>query len=127
MNTKISRTLTCMYVRTFIWANNGFGTKQICHPRICSFAIAYAAHPHKELIEVKFKTSTFIRYISPRGWRGTLTFHTYVGSGHLFGFKIFKLNFWGVFRKSLYFLEYEDFVDIFGGTSQNWTLLRGHF
>ena len=22
---------------------------------------------------------------------------------------------------------YEDFVDIFGGSSQNWTIFRGHF
>ena len=27
----------------------------------------------------------------------------------------------------LIFLGYEDFVDIFGGSSQNWTLLTGHF
>ena len=27
-----------------------------------------------------------------------------------------------------YFLGYEDFVDIFlGGSSQNWTIFRGHF
>ena len=24
-------------------------------------------------------------------------------------------------------LGYEDFVDIFGGSSQNWTIFRGHF
>ena len=30
--------------------------------------------------------------------------------------------FWGGFRKM-----YEDFVDIFWGSSQNWTLFRGNF
>ena len=25
------------------------------------------------------------------------------------------------------FFWYEDFVDIFGGSSQNWTIIRGHF
>ena len=25
------------------------------------------------------------------------------------------------------FLGYEDFVDIFGGSSQNWTIFRGYF
>ena len=50
-------------------------------------------------------------------------FHTYVGSGH-FLFKIWisilvlvfgnMNNFWG-------------FVDIFWGSSQNWTIFRGHF
>ena len=39
----------------------------------------------------------------------------------------FQAQFLGGFQKSLYFLEYEDFVDIFGGSSQNWTILRGHF
>ena len=35
--------------------------------------------------------------------------------------------FFGVFRKNEYFWGYEDFVDIFGGSSQNWTIFRGHF
>ena len=38
--------------------------------------------------------------------------------------------FWGVFRKINIFGGYEDFVDIFGGSSQNWTIFyifMGHF
>ena len=32
----------------------------------------------------------------------------------------------GVFRKNIFFC-YEDFVDIFGGSSKNWTIFRGSF
>ena len=50
---------------------------------------------------------------------------TYVGS--FFWFKILNFNiFWG-FQKSEYILGYEDFVDMFLGSSQNWTIFRGHF
>ena len=31
------------------------------------------------------------------------------------------------FQKTEYFWGYEDFVDIFGGSSQNWTISTGHF
>ena len=31
------------------------------------------------------------------------------------------------FQKNEYFFGYVDFVDIFGGSSQNWTIFRGHF
>ena len=59
--------------------------------------------------------------------RGVLRyFLTYVSSDHFLGFKILNFNiFWG-FQKNVYFLGYEDFVDIFL-SSQNWTILRGHF
>ena len=43
------------------------------------------------------------------------------------GVKILNFNiFWG-FQKNEYFWGYEDFVDIFWGSSQNWTIFRGHF
>ena len=32
-----------------------------------------------------------------------------------------------VSERILIFLGYEDFVDIFWGSSQNWTSFRGHF
>ena len=41
-------------------------------------------------------------------------FHTYVGSGHFFGFKILNFNVLLGFQKNKYFFRYEDFVDIFG-------------
>ena len=54
-------------------------------------------------------------------------FHTYVGSGHFLGVKNFEFQyFWG-FQKNEYFFGYEDFVDIFLGLPQNWTIFRGHF
>ena len=33
----------------------------------------------------------------------------------------------GFFRKMADFLVYEDFVDIFWGSMQIWTIFRGHF
>ena len=56
-------------------------------------------------------------------------FHTYVNSGHFFGFKILNFIIFWVFQKNEYFLGYENCVDIFGGSSQNWTtcIFRGHF
>ena len=33
----------------------------------------------------------------------------------------------GVFRKMNIFRGYGDFLDIFGGSSQNWTIFRDHF
>ena len=54
-------------------------------------------------------------------------FHTYVGSFHFFGFEILNfIIFWG-FQKKEYVMGYEDFMDIFWGSSQNWTIFRGHF
>ena len=38
-----------------------------------------------------------------------------------------NLNIIGGFKKNKYFLGYEDFVDIFLGSSQNWTICRGYF
>ena len=61
---------------------------------------------------------------------GTLIFSyflTYVGSGHFFWFKILNFYILGVFLQNKYFLGCEDYVDIFGGSSQNWTVFRGHF
>ena len=34
--------------------------------------------------------------------------------------------FWG-FSEKIIFWGYEDFVDIFGGSSPNWTIFRSHF
>ena len=55
-------------------------------------------------------------------------FHTYVGSRHFLGFKILNFNIFCGFQKKFkkYFLEYENFVDIFFGSSQNWTIFSGH-
>ena len=53
-------------------------------------------------------------------------FHTYVGSGYFWGFKILNFNIFGGFQKNEYFLGYEDFVDIIwgGGSSQSWASFR---
>ena len=51
----------------------------------------------------------------------------YVGLVHFLGFKILNFNIFGGFQKNEYFGGYEDFVCIFGGSSQTWTSFRGHF
>ena len=56
-----------------------------------------------------------------------LYFNTYVGSGYFLGFKILNFNIFWVFQKIEYFCGYEYFVEIFLGSSQNWTIFRGHF
>ena len=64
----------------------------------------------------------------PRG--GVLQyFHTYSGSGHFLGFKIWNFNILGRFSE-FFFLwggVYEDFVDIFCGVITNWTIFSGYF
>ena len=45
-------------------------------------------------------------------------FHTYVGSGHFFGFKILNFNIFGVFRKMNNFFGYADFVNNLFESSQ---------
>ena len=39
----------------------------------------------------------------------------------------FEFQYFLGFQKNEYFWGYEDFVDIFLGSSQNWTIFRGHF
>ena len=46
---------------------------------------------------------------------GTLIFHTYVGSGHFFGFQIFEFQFFGGFSEKLIFFGLLEISDIFGG------------
>ena len=52
---------------------------------------------------------------------------TYVGLGIFWGVKILNFIIFGGFQENEDFWGYEDFVDIFGGSSQNWTIFRGHF
>ena len=61
-------------------------------------------------------------YFIPQGV-GTLIF-SYI---RRLGFKILNFNIFGFFQKYEYYLGYEDFVDIFRGSSQNWTILMGSF
>ena len=67
----------------------------------------------------------------PRGGGGGTLIFSYIcrlGSFFLvFGFEILNFNIFGGFQKNKYFFGYEYFVDIFLGSSQNWTIFRGHF
>ena len=59
------------------------------------------------------------------GGGGTLIFFRYVGS--VYFFLVLNFNIFGCFQENEYFLGYEDFVDFFGGSPQNWPIFRGHF
>ena len=61
------------------------------------------------------------------GGGALLYFHTYVGSVHFFGVEFLNFNIFLGFQKNEYFFGYEHFVDIFLGSSQNWTSFRGYF
>ena len=53
--------------------------------------------------------------VPPRVWGGGVLgyLHTYVGSGHFFGFKILNVNIFFCFsEKNEYFLGHEDFLGI---------------
>ena len=39
----------------------------------------------------------------------------------------FEFQYFGGFTENSIFLGYEDFVDIFGGHHENWTIFKGHF
>ena len=76
----------------------------------------YKTENHKILMNI----------LIPRGG-GSLIFSYIRRLGPFFGFKILNFNiFWG-FQKNKYFWGYENLVDIFWGSSQNWTIFRGHF
>ena len=69
--------------------------------------------------------------IKPQGG-DTLIFSYIRRLGSFFAFKILNFNILGGgggggFQKNKYFLGCEDFVDIFWGSSQNWTIFRCHF
>ena len=53
------------------------------------------------------------------GGGGTLIFSHIRRLGLFFGFEILNFNIFGGFQKNEYFLGYEDFVNIFLGSSQN--------
>ena len=59
---------------------------------------------------------------------GTLIFSFIRRLGSIFGgFKILNFNIYFGFQKNKYYFVYEAFVDIFLGSSQNWTIFRGYF
>ena len=65
----------------------------------------------------------YLQMLSTQGGGVLQYFHKYVGSGYFLGFKILNFNIFLVLR-NVYFLGYEDLVDIFWGSSQNWASLR---
>ena len=64
---------------------------------------------------------------SAQGGGGTLILSYIRRLRSFFGFKFWNFNIFGGFQKNNIFLGHEAFVDIFWGSSQNWTILRGHF
>ena len=62
-----------------------------------------------------------------RGGGGTLIFPYIRRLGPFLGVQNFEFRYFLGFQKNKYFLGYENVVDIFLGSSQNWTIFRGHF
>ena len=60
------------------------------------------------------------------GGGGTLVFSCIQRLGSFFGVKNFEFHIFGSFQKKK-IGGYKDFVDIFGGSSQNWTIFRDQF
>ena len=58
---------------------------------------------------------------------GTLIFSYMRRLGLFFWVQNFEFQLFLGFQKNEYFWGYEDFVDSFWGSSQNWTIFRGHF
>ena len=64
----------------------------------------------------------------PAGGGGGTLISSYIRRlGSFFGVQNFEFHYFLGFQKNEYFLGYEDFVDIFGRSSQNWTIFWGHF
>ena len=61
------------------------------------------------------------------GWGGTLIFSYIHRLRPFWRVKTLNFNIFEGFQKNEYLLEYEDFMDIILGSSQNWTCFRGHF
>ena len=58
---------------------------------------------------------------------GTLIFSYIRRLGPFFGGQIFEFQYFLGFSENEYFLGYERFMDIFWGSSQNWTSFRSYF
>ena len=61
------------------------------------------------------------------GGGGTLIFSYIRRLGPFFGGQIFEFQYFLGFQKNEYHFGYEKFLDIFLGSSQNWTSFRGYF
>ena len=61
------------------------------------------------------------------GGGGTLIFSCIRRLGSFLGVKMLNFNIFRGFQKNKYFWGYEDFVDIFWGSSQYCIIFRGHF
>ena len=62
---------------------------------------------------------------TPKG--GTLIFSYICRLRSFFGVQNSEFQYFLGFTEDQYFWGYEDFVEIFWGSSQNWTISRGHF
>ena len=63
--------------------------------------------------------------LAPRG--GTLIFSYIRRLGPFFGGQNFEFQYFLGFQKNEYFFGYENFVDIFLGSSQDWASFRGYY
>ena len=94
----------------------------------------YAIQHHKKIIlSIIDKIQPSIRRTIIKGtlvWGGgggTLIFSYIHRLGPFWGVQNCESHYLGGFQKNEYFLGYEDFVDIFLGSPQNWTIFRTPF
>ena len=65
--------------------------------------------------------------MKPRGRGVTLIFSCICRLGSFFGVQILNFNIFGGFQKNEYFWGMKILWIFFGGSPQNWTIIRGHF
>ena len=99
---------------------------QKCFWHIASYPLPKERHSNNSFEWIKVRKRAKIRNrfnLVPSG--GVLWYyHTYVGSAHLFGFKILNFNIFLGFQKNEYFWGVWRFCGYFFGSSQNWARLR---
>ena len=62
-----------------------------------------------------------VAWFNPKGGGGTLIFSNIRKPGSFFGGSKFRISIFFEFSENEYFWGYEDFMDNFLGSSQNWT------
>ena len=107
----------------------GWNLSYTCSTRCCPvllhrllIALIFQCGLPKETLVLK--NVLFCVVLVPKPQRGTLVFSHIRRLGLFFLVQIPNFNMFGGFQKNEYFWGYEDFVDIFWGSSQNCASLR---
>ena len=81
---------------------------------------------HNIFILIAYAQIVSYKHPNPRG-KGTLILSYIHRLGLFFWVQNFEFQYFLGFQKNDYCFGYEDFVDIFLGSSQNWTIIKGSF